>query len=714
MAQKNGDKLKLFISYSRQDTAVTDQLVAALEDAGFDVSIDRRDLPYGEEWQSELADFIRAADTVVWLVSPASAASKWCNWELGEVQRLKKRLLPVRIGDVGPEDLPAALGKIHVLPAESVFEFDAHLAPLITALNTDQAWLKEHTRLGDRARQWLAKGKKGDLLLRGTALSDAEDWKGIQPNAAPPSEEILDLIHASRRAHGKRQQIAVLASLAVAVIAVALSLFALIQRNEAQEQRLAAIEAAERADERRIEAEVANEKAQAALRTATQTANRLVVDLARRFENSSIPIEVTQSILEEARKLQAHLSENFSEDEELDVSQGIALSQLGDTYRKRGDLDEALSLHEQALEIFRARAARDPEDMGWQSDVASTLRLIGQIHLTSGDIGKAASAFQESLDITREVAAHSPDNIARQRDVATSLILLGDIHRNAGDFRSALSAFQESLEIGRALAADAPEKADLFAGILRSLHAIGNVYLLDGDTKNALKAFGEGISTARPLLLQNPGNTRLQHVFSAVLSKTGFTLLSSGNANEALAAFEEALDVSRTLSASEPANTLWQGIVMNNLSIIGDAQYRTGNMEGALASYKEGLEIARSLALHDPENTEWKFDVAENLLRLGDTHRRNDDKEAALRAYREGVDLLVSLIARDSNHTAWQFELAITYDKIALVSPTANAKRDAWAQALSILQRLEKENRLTEPQRNHIGIVRGSLALLNG
>jgi hypothetical protein len=72
----HNDRLKLFISYARRDMETTDQLVAALEGEGFEVVIDRRDLPYGEEWQNELADFIRASDTVVWLVSRTSVRSR--------------------------------------------------------------------------------------------------------------------------------------------------------------------------------------------------------------------------------------------------------------------------------------------------------------------------------------------------------------------------------------------------------------------------------------------------------------------------------------------------------------------------------------------------------------------------------------------------------------------------------------------------------------
>src|SRR5260221_4008490 len=70
------DKLKLFISYSRRDLAFADWLVAALKARGLEVRIDRQDLPKLEDWERELLDFIRQADTVVFIASPHSLASK--------------------------------------------------------------------------------------------------------------------------------------------------------------------------------------------------------------------------------------------------------------------------------------------------------------------------------------------------------------------------------------------------------------------------------------------------------------------------------------------------------------------------------------------------------------------------------------------------------------------------------------------------------------
>jgi hypothetical protein len=60
MGQGTGGKLSVFISYSRRDLALAEALVSALEGADFEVMIDRRDLPYGEGWQTELAHHRRA------------------------------------------------------------------------------------------------------------------------------------------------------------------------------------------------------------------------------------------------------------------------------------------------------------------------------------------------------------------------------------------------------------------------------------------------------------------------------------------------------------------------------------------------------------------------------------------------------------------------------------------------------------------------------
>lgn len=241
--QNYNDSLVVFVSYSRADTDVVDEIVVELEGRGYITWIDKRDLPYGEEWQAELADFIQRSDIVLWMVSPKSIGSRWVLWELGEVQRLNKKLIPLMVEQVDPETLPEALGKIHVLPANGIYKKGNFIEELIATLDTDHAWVKRHTRLADRAREWNERGQSSNQLLRGEALNDAENWRSQKRHSSlKPSSDVLELIAASQRGARGRLRAAAFGLLGVLSVTIGLGIVAWQQRNEAVAQRIIALE----------------------------------------------------------------------------------------------------------------------------------------------------------------------------------------------------------------------------------------------------------------------------------------------------------------------------------------------------------------------------------------------------------------------------------------------------------------------------------------
>jgi hypothetical protein len=94
-ASSDKGKLRVFISYSRDDLDFADQLDAALDTCGFECLIDRHGISGGEDWKRRLGNLISEADTVVFVLSPSSARSEICDWEVEEATRLSKRILPV-------------------------------------------------------------------------------------------------------------------------------------------------------------------------------------------------------------------------------------------------------------------------------------------------------------------------------------------------------------------------------------------------------------------------------------------------------------------------------------------------------------------------------------------------------------------------------------------------------------------------------------------
>jgi TIR domain len=204
-------KLNVFISYSRDDLDFADQLDASLRLGGFETTIDRRGISGGEDWKTRLGALIRDSDTVVFVLSPSSARSDICAWEVADAVRLSKRIIPVLCRSLEDAKPPRALGdRDHIYfyaePKSPGSGFGPGLLRLATALNTDLDWLREHTRYLQRATEWDAGGEAANRLLSGSDIAAAKSWTERRPRGAPePTLLQLDFIKASEAEDSRRR-----------------------------------------------------------------------------------------------------------------------------------------------------------------------------------------------------------------------------------------------------------------------------------------------------------------------------------------------------------------------------------------------------------------------------------------------------------------------------------------------------------------------------
>ena len=196
-------KLRVFIAYSRDDLKFADQLDVALNLCGFECLIDRHGISGGEEWKRRLGSLISEADTVAFVLSPSSARSDICAWEVEELARLNKRILPIICRALEGVSPPPRLRDLNYIffyeePKAPGSGFGTGLASLVAALNTDFDWLREHTRYLQRAMEWDAGGRPANRLLSGNDIHDAKAWAARRPKGAPePTALHLDFIRAS-------------------------------------------------------------------------------------------------------------------------------------------------------------------------------------------------------------------------------------------------------------------------------------------------------------------------------------------------------------------------------------------------------------------------------------------------------------------------------------------------------------------------------------
>ena len=137
----------VFISYSRKDIAFARLLHQALNENELETWIDWQDIPPSADWLAEVYEAIEQTDTFIFIISPTSVNSEICSMEIAHASKHNKRLIPIVINDIDPQSVPSQLAALNwIFFREEDLDFRLAIQDLITAIQVDRAWAKEHTR----------------------------------------------------------------------------------------------------------------------------------------------------------------------------------------------------------------------------------------------------------------------------------------------------------------------------------------------------------------------------------------------------------------------------------------------------------------------------------------------------------------------------------------------------------------------------------------
>jgi|GEM_PF-2341510 virginiamycin B lyase len=87
--------IRLFISYSRSDSAFVDTLEAHLRYGGYQTWVDRRKIEAGQIWNAEIREAIDRCQVTLLILSPTALASPWVQQEIRYAQSQKKPIIPI-------------------------------------------------------------------------------------------------------------------------------------------------------------------------------------------------------------------------------------------------------------------------------------------------------------------------------------------------------------------------------------------------------------------------------------------------------------------------------------------------------------------------------------------------------------------------------------------------------------------------------------------
>jgi WD40 repeat protein len=235
--QKQAKNGNVFISYSRRDKEFVRRLVNGLEANEVKVWVDWEGIPPSADWMKEITEAIQGSNAFICVISPEWLSSKVCAQEYNLGVQNNKKLIPILYRESEkrmkmPEKL-SATNWIYMRTKKD--QFKDGVAKVVASLTTDLDWVKEQTRLLQRATEWDSKNRNPGFLLQGGDLDEGERW--MSEAAARPEQQVLPLqaeyIHASRRQAIRRQRFLITGISLALIVSVLLGVFALFQRNAA-------------------------------------------------------------------------------------------------------------------------------------------------------------------------------------------------------------------------------------------------------------------------------------------------------------------------------------------------------------------------------------------------------------------------------------------------------------------------------------------------
>lgn len=232
----------IFMSYSRKDEDKAEKIINALKNHRVVTWVDKQDVPKGEIIESTLFQGIEKSTVFLFLISPDSVESEWCQKEIKHATKNAKRILPVYIQATDANRIPKSItDRNYIYCRDGQDNFEDSVQLIYKTIRTDYEWANYHTNLQNKMLAWNRHEKRTSWLLHGDEIKDAEKRINLatQKNLEPlVTKEQNVFVQASRKFEQKKQRI-LIASIAIAFSLIcALLIISIVTRQSSNQQTL--------------------------------------------------------------------------------------------------------------------------------------------------------------------------------------------------------------------------------------------------------------------------------------------------------------------------------------------------------------------------------------------------------------------------------------------------------------------------------------------
>jgi len=108
----------VFISYKAEDRPFAGEVQKKLSGKGVQAFLAAASIESGSDWEESIFTALRTCQIVLFLITPSSISSDWCNFEIGAARALEKEVV-CALRHVEAQKIPSALRRFQAIQVQT-------------------------------------------------------------------------------------------------------------------------------------------------------------------------------------------------------------------------------------------------------------------------------------------------------------------------------------------------------------------------------------------------------------------------------------------------------------------------------------------------------------------------------------------------------------------------------------------------------------------
>jgi len=314
-----------------------------------------------------------------------------------------------------------------------------------------------------------------------------------------------------------------------------------------------------------------------------------------------------------------------------------------------GSFQETKQLYGKALTIRQRLVAANPADTSLQVDLLGTMSLVGAIQYQMGDLDGALDLGQQRLQIEERLAA-SHDSPKLEYDIADTLVSDGCLKVWLGEYKSALDDEQRALTMNEAFLRADPTSILKGRRVLISHNWIAIALKFDRKYDAAADEFRKALQIAEQLATRDPNNTGVQAFLAGDNEELCKSLAYAGSFSEVRDRCQRAIAMNENLVKSDKNDVQAVADLASSNLTMGLALYLMHSPREALVFVRRADSMFGSVAVRDPDPLSNGMVHAVALLYSGRIEARLHHPELARENLEQAQGMLEQLTKRSPKH----------------------------------------------------------------